>query len=182
MEPLPHNHIQVPFGYEPPSEERKGTLIVYDDFSDVRPAELAQVYRFAEERDFARIVFYPIHEETARRMGVRELAPYHQRIKALQEAMEEAENSAASPVKAVLDQWEGKRKKYTPVETALDFLTEKYKGPFFVWMPERLAAKWAGFASFPEWIRRLRLVVAPPYGHALPSRMEEYKSRWEYAR
>jgi hypothetical protein len=182
VDTLPKNNIQVPFGYEPPAGDKKGTLIVYDDFADVRPAELAPVYRFAEERGFIRIVFYPIHEETARRMAGGELAPYHQRLRALQEAMEEAEKTVSSPVEAVLDQWEGKRKKYTPVETALDFLTEKHKGPFFVWMPERLAAKWAGFASFPEWIRRLRLVVAPPYGYPLPSRMEEYKSRWEYAR
>lgn len=171
----------VPFGFEPEEETRKGTLLAYDDFASVNPMELAFLFRFASERNFARIVLYLIHEETARRMGDRELEAYHKRLARLQEAMEEAEQAPGHKIKAVLDQWEGKRKKYTPVETALDFLTEKYKGPWFVWMPERLAVKWAGFASFPQWIRQVRLVVASPQGSGIPPILEPYQSRWEYA-
>jgi hypothetical protein len=179
---LAKDNIQVPFGYEPPAEEKKGTLIVYDDFAEVRPGELTEIYRFAEKRGFVHVVFYPIHEETARRMGNQGLSAYHSRIRLLQKAMEYAEGDLSPSIKATMDQWEGKRKKYTPMETALDFLTEKNKGPFFVWMREETAVKWAGYASFPEWIRRLRLVVAPPYGHKLPAKLEEFKSRWEYVR
>ncbi|MNC75908.1 hypothetical protein D3C75_1275190 [compost metagenome] len=51
-----------------------------------------------------------------------------------------------------------------------------------MWMPERLALKWAGYDSFKEWIRKLRLVVAPPAGGARHPVLEEYASRWEYAR
>jgi hypothetical protein len=174
------DNIQVPFGYEPPVETQKGTLIVYDDFSDARILELMEVFRFAEARGFIHVVFYPIHEETGRRMGLQDLAPYFRRVEQLQALLEEAE--APSGLKITLDQWEGKRRKYTPVETALDFLTEKNKGPFFVWMTERLAAKWGSYASFPDWIRKVRLVVSPPYGNQLPAAMKEFESRWEYVR
>ncbi|MDF2924113.1 MAG: hypothetical protein K0R57_3027 [Paenibacillaceae bacterium] len=176
------NNIQVPFGYEVPADAAKGTLIVYDDFTDVRQAEVLEVLRFAGERAFAGVVFYPIHEETARRMGNRDLAPYYRRLEGLQQALEEAEGQASPPFRVAVDQWEGKRKKYTPVETAMDFLTEKHKAPFFVWMRSEYAAKWAEYASFPLWIRKLRLVVAPPYSVALPAIMKEYESRWEYMR
>jgi hypothetical protein len=174
--------IHVPFGYEPPAEGRRGTLIVYDDFEETRAAELTQIYQFARERDFTHVIFYPIHEETGRRMGIQPLTSYFKRMDRLQELLQDTEGEVPPGIKVTLDQWEGKRKKYTPVETALDFLTEKNKGPFFVWMTERLAGKWASYASFPEWIRKLRLVVAPPYGNPLPQSMEEYASRWEYVR
>lgn len=173
---------QVPFGYEPPVEAKTGTLIVYGDFPAPEAAELAEIYRFAGQRGFDRIVLYPIHEETARRMGLITLAPYHRRLQELQEAMEEAEPFLPAGAKALLDQWEGKRKKYTPVDTALGFLTEKHRGPFFLWMPEALAVKWAGYDSFKQWIRQLRLVVAPPAEGAGHPALEQYRSRWEYAR
>lgn len=176
------DNIKVPFGYEPPAETQKGTLIVYDDFSEPRAAELLEIYRFAEERGFVHVVFYPIHEETGRRMGLADLAPYHRRVEGLQELLEETESQRPSGTKVTLDLWEGKRKKYTPVETALDFLTEKNRGPYFVWMTERLAGKWGSYASFPEWIRKVRLVVSPPYGNPLPPAMAQYESRWEYVR
>lgn len=177
------DNIQVPFGYEPHSDERRGSLIVYDDFSEARAEELVVIFRLAEEKKFSRIIFYPIHEETANRMGIAGLEPYHRRVKLLQAALVEAEQMARPSVEIALDAWEGKRKKYTPVETALAFLTEKNKGPHFVWMTEQIAAKWAGFASFPEWIRKLRLIIAPPYaGGSLPPALKDYKSRWEYAR
>lgn len=180
------DRIQVPFGYEPLTESRTGTLIVYDDFSDVRPAQLIQILQFAADRKFSLVVLYPIHEETARRMGIMELTPYHRRLEGLQEALEEAQQAQdqaqdQAAVKVSIDQWEGKRKKYTPVETALDFLTEKQKGPFFVWMPSRFAVKWAAYASFPEWIRKLRLVVAPPRVEHPPKALQEFSNRWEYA-
>lgn len=175
------DNIQVPFGYEPPQEGKKGTLIVYDDFGESTVPELLQVFRFAEERGFTHVIFYPIHEETGRRMGL-ELTPYHRRVQGLQELLEDADPEIPAGIRVTLDQWEGKRKKYTPIETALDFLTEKNKGPYFVWMTERLAAKWGTYASFPEWIRKVRLVVAPPYGNVLPPRMTEFETRWEYVR
>jgi hypothetical protein len=176
------DNIQVPFGYEPPAESRKGTLIVYDDFSEVPEPEVLEIYRFAEERGFVQVVFYPIHEETGRRMGMEGLDAYHRRVDRLQEVLEDTAPMAPPEVRITLDRWEGKRKKYTPVETALDFLTEKNKGPYFVWMTERIAGKWGSYASFPEWIRKVRLVVAPPYGNPLPEAMKEYESRWEYVR
>ncbi len=173
---------QVPFGYEPPQEVKTGTLIVYGDFTDIAVTGLAEVYRFAGLRGFDRIVLYPIHEETGRRMGLTELPPYYRRVQELEAAMEEAEPNLPAGARALLDQWEGKRKKYTPVDTALAFLTEKHRGPFFVWIPERLALKWAGYDSFKEWIRKLRLIVAPPAGGARHPVLEEYASRWEYVR
>lgn len=176
------DNIQVPYGYEPPVENKKGTLVVYDHFADVHPSGLAEVYRFAQERGFVRIVFYPIHELTASRMGITGLAPYHQRSRMLAESMEAAEKATGCSIPALVDSWEGKRKKYTPVEAALTFLTEKHSGPYFLWLPEQLAAKWAGYASFSQWIRRIRLVIGPPYGFPMPPVAHEYQNRWEYAR
>ncbi|WP_438449269.1 hypothetical protein [Gorillibacterium sp. sgz5001074] len=175
------DNIQVPFGYEPPVEVKKGTLIVYDDFSEAGVPQLLEIFRFAEDRGFDHVIFYPIHEETGRRMGL-ELTPYHRRAHQLEELLEEISPQTPRRIRVTLDQWEGKRKKYTPVETALDFLTEKNKGPFFVWMTERLASKWGTYASFPEWIRKVRLALSPPYGNPLPPAMKEYESRWEYVR
>lgn len=175
---MSNNHFQVPYGYEPPVETRKGTIIAYDSFEEIRISELAALFRLAEERDFVRVVLYPIHEETGRRMGLAGLSPYHKRVKALEELAEVAE----AQVPVTVDRWEGKRKKYTPVETALDFLAEKYRGPYFVWMTEEMAGKCAAYASFDEWIRKVRLLVAAPSGKRLPAKMEAYASRWEYVR
>lgn len=176
------DNIQVPFGYEPPAEGPKGTLIVYDDFGETHAPELLEVFRFAENRGFVHVIFYPIHEETGRRMGLPDLEPYHRRVQRLEELLEETEAHVRSGIRVTLDRWEGKRKKYTPIETALEFLTEKNKGPYFIWMTERLAGKWGTYASFPEWIRKVRLVVSPPYGQPLPPAMKEFEARWEYSR
>ena len=175
---MQRNLVRVPYGYEPPEEARRGTLLIYDDFSDPRLVELEAILKLAETKDFKEAVFYPIHEETGKRMGLEDLAPYYRRVDLLEELL--ADCQASIPYK--IDKWEGKRRKYTPVETALSFLTDKYKGPYFLHLTEEMAARVAGFASFKEWIRQIRLLVAPPYGHRLPPIMEEYASRWEYTR
>ena len=67
-----------------------------------------------------------------------------------------------------LDKWEGKRKKYTPIDTSLTFLTEKSSGPHFVCMSDRYANLFVTYPSFKEWIKKVRLVIltnsmSPPW-------------------
>jgi len=177
---MARDNIKVPFGYEPEEEKVKGTFIAYGPFQTVRGGEVEDILGLASTRGFKRVVFYPIHEETGKRMGWPDLEAYHRRVDALEEVLEASAGGAAIPWN--VDHWEGKRKKYTPIETALRFLTEKHPAPYFLWMHEETAAKFATYASFEEWIRKVRLLVAPPYGNKLPPKLEEYGSRWEYVR
>ncbi|WP_374706013.1 hypothetical protein [Paenibacillus antibioticophila] len=73
------NNIQVPFGYEPPAEREKGTLVFYDSFEEITEEELDQALALLERRSFARLVLYPLHEETVRRMSRKPVAPYYKR-------------------------------------------------------------------------------------------------------
>lgn len=72
---------QVPFGYEPPANREKGTLIYYDTFEDTTDEALVIAAETAKARSFARFVLYPIHEETARRMSKAQVSAYYKREK-----------------------------------------------------------------------------------------------------
>ncbi|WP_420869640.1 hypothetical protein [Cohnella ginsengisoli] len=99
---------QVPFGYEPPANREKGTLIYYDTFEDTTDEALVIAAETAKARSFARFVLYPIHEETARRMSKAQVSAYYKREKRLAEWAREREEDEPAPE---LDRWEGKRKK-----------------------------------------------------------------------
>ena len=51
----------LPYGYEPPVEQRKGTLIYYDSFEQTTDEELDLAAKIAEERSFMKFVLYPLH-------------------------------------------------------------------------------------------------------------------------
>lgn len=75
----------VPYGYEPPASERKGTLVFYDSFEHISDQELAEAARTATERKFTKLVLYPLHEETVRRMTKEPVQAYYKREDRLHE-------------------------------------------------------------------------------------------------
>ncbi|OMF83494.1 hypothetical protein [Paenibacillus glucanolyticus] len=171
---MPRNLVHVPYGYEPPKPATKGTLIFYDSFEQVQE-DLEQAVAILEERAFSKLVLYPLHEETVRRMFKEPVSPYYKREKRLQEWVGEREDSSV-----VIEAFESKRKKYTPIDTALRHLVEKYGSPHFLILTPEVANVFASFSSFEEWIVKLRLILLsePPYLHP---RLEKFRHRWDIA-
>lgn len=171
-------NVRVPFGYEPPKmrEPERGSLWVYDSFADYSLQELLPILRLVEDRSIARLVLYPLHEETVRRMDKQPVEPYYRRVEALEALMEEAE----AGVDWTIERFEGKRKKYTPMDTAFRFLEEKYASPHFVYVSEAMAARLAGYESFETWSKKVRMFIAGEGGASLAHPMlMKHPNRWE---
>lgn len=166
---------RVPYGYEPPTDKRRGTLIYYDSFEETTDDEIAAAAAALHDRAFAKLVLYPIHEETAKRMSKAPVSPYYKREKRLAEWLGEFGSGRVS-----IDGWEGKRKKYTPMEASLRHLTETLPGPHFLYVSPETANLFASFASFEEWIERIRLIVSAEPRQVHP-RLAKYGHRWEIA-
>ncbi|RRJ61665.1 hypothetical protein EHV15_00760 [Paenibacillus oralis] len=170
-------NIQVPFGYEPPVPSRKGTVIFYDSFMHISDEELDFAAKEAARRAFAKLVLYPLHELTVKRMSNEQAGPFYQREDRLHEWKRER---GAADVEVLVEGWEGKRKKYTPADAAFRYLTEKYPAPYFLYMTPDMANRFAGFSSFEEWIVKLRLLLSdnPAVPHP---KLEKYRHRWNVA-
>ncbi|WP_159881955.1 hypothetical protein [Paenibacillus puerhi] len=176
---MPKQNLRVPFGYEPPKERDKerGTIWVYDSFEGYSMQELLPLLKLAEERQFAKLVFYPLHEETLRRMSKQAAEPYYRRVQALEALLEEADPLTDWTI----ERFEGKRKKYTPADTAFRFLEEKYSSPFFVYVTDDTARKLAGYEGFESWLTKVRLLVAGGDEQApLPALLAKHAGRWEH--
>jgi len=171
---MKHVATTVPYGYEPPKEQYKGTLIYYDIFEDTSDQELDEAEKIAEERNFSRFVLYPLHEETVRRMLKHPVRAYYKREQQLESWKQDRGSQA------VIEGFEAKRKKYTPMDSALRHLTEKYPAPHFLYLTPEMANLFASYSSFAEWIVKLRLILAdkPDGLHPL---LEKYRSRWDVA-
>lgn len=167
-----HNVQSVPYGYEPPEEMFKGTFIFYDTFETVTERELDRVMTLLEQYQFDQVVFYPLHEETFRRMTREPIAPYYKREQKLHDWKRERDS-----VPVMIEGLEGKRKKYTPFDTALRHLTEKFKGPYFIGVTPEMANRLASYSSFEEWIVKLRLLLTGSPKELHP-RLEKFKHRW----
>lgn len=166
----------VPYGYEPPKDQPKGTLIYYDTFEQTSDEELDAAARTARVRSFARFILYPIHEETMKRMSKStNVGPYYKREKRLVEWVEET-----ALYKATIDGWEGKRKKYTPIEAALRHLTETLPAPHFIHLSPEMANLFVSFSHFEEWIVKIRLILSSE-PIVLHPRLEQYRNRWNTA-
>ncbi|WP_373232870.1 hypothetical protein [Cohnella sp.] len=162
----------VPYGYEPPVDQVKGTLIYYDSFEQTLDEELDVAAETARVRSFARFVLYPIHEETMRRMTKSPVSPYYKREKRLYEWKQERGREEVA-----IDGWEGKRKKYTPIDSALRHLTETLPAPHFIYISPEMANSFASFSSFEEWIVKIRLILSSEPS-VLHPRLEKYRERW----
>ncbi|WP_018752228.1 hypothetical protein [Paenibacillus sanguinis] len=170
-------NIQVPFGYEPPVADRRGTLIFYDSFEHMEEAELELAAAEAVARRFVKLVLYPLHEETVRRMTKQPVSAFYRREDRLHE-WKRAHGSSA--VAIAVEGWEGKRKKYTPIDTALRHLTEKYPAPHFIYLTPETANQFASFSSFEGWITKVRLLLTAESADLHP-RLQRFAHRWELA-
>ncbi|WP_334075799.1 MULTISPECIES: hypothetical protein [Paenibacillus] len=169
------NNIQVPYGYEPPVRQRKGTLIFYDAFEQVTSEDLDAAAAVAEQRAFERLVLYPLHEETVRRMTKDPVRSFYKREDELHEWKRGQNRPDIS-----IEGWEGKRKKYTPIDSALRYLTEKYPSPYFLYLTPEMGNLFASFSSFEEWIVNIRLLFTEE-PETLHPRLEKFRHRWSVA-
>lgn len=172
---MARQNITVPFGYKEPNAKVKGTLFVFDSFDDWEEEQVSNLFRFAEERAFASVIIVPQHEETLKRMKYPCDLPFFQRVKNVQSIMD----NLPTNTRYVIDQWEGKRKKYTPLDTLLRHLVDKYPGPYFVYMNDWYANIFASTTEFDSWIKRLRLFIEPRLRNPLHSKLMNVEERWE---
>jgi len=166
---------RVPYGYEPPAEQRKGTLIYYDSFEHTTNEELEAAVQTAVDRRFTKLVLYPLHEETVRRMTKEPVLPYYKREDRLHEWKR---NQGSSFI--TVENLEGKRKKYTPLDSALRHIADVYPSPHFLYLTPEMANLFASFSSFEEWIVKLRLLLSASPAHLYP-RLKKYRHRWDVA-
>lgn len=168
-------NIQVPFGYEPPQKNRKGTIIFYDSFEHTTNEDLEQAVSVAEGRNFEKLVLYPLHEETVRRMFRNDVVTsYYKREDRLHEWKREHGNKSV-----FIEGFDGKRKKYTPFDSALRQLTEKFPAPYFVYVTPDMANVLASFSSFEGWIVKIRLLLTERPVEIHP-RLLKFQHRWEH--
>ncbi|GLX70598.1 hypothetical protein [Paenibacillus glycanilyticus] len=167
---------RVPYGYteDKDASPRKGTLVYYDTFQDVSEEQLNRVAELAKARSFAKLVLYPLHEETAKRMWKRPIEPYYKREERLFEWRREHGDDGT----ITIENWEGKRKKYTPMEAAIRHLIEVYAQPMFLYVSPATANAFASFHSFEEWISKLRLILTEPPPDAHPN-LTKFRHRWD---
>lgn len=166
------NINKVPFGYEPPKEELKGTLIYYDSFEDTTDEDLELAAEVAVERSFAKLVLYPLHDETVRRMSKIPVSAYFKREDRLHEWKREKGGA-----NVIVERLEGKRKKYTPIDSALRHFQDKYPSPYFLYVTGETANMFASYSSFEEWIVKIRLILTSEPLHVHP-RLEKFRHRW----
>ncbi|MEK3904422.1 MULTISPECIES: hypothetical protein [unclassified Paenibacillus] len=165
----------MPYGYEPPANERKGTLIFYDSFEHISDMELLKAAETAVERRFMKLVLYPLHEETVRRMTKEPVKAWYKRDDRLHEWKKEQGQSFIT-----VESLEGKRKKYTPLDSALRHISDIYPAPYFLYLTPAMANLFASFASFEEWIVKLRLLLSEAPAQVHP-RLEKFRHRWDVA-
>lgn len=163
----------VPYGYEPPVEQRKGTLVFYDSFEHITDQELVIAAKTATDRRFTKLVLYPLHEETVRRMTKEPVSAYYKREDRLHEWKREQGLSFIT-----VESLEGKRKKYTPLDSALRHLAEIYPSPIFLYLTPKVANQFASYSSFEEWIVKIRLLL-PSAPSSLHPRLLKFRHRWD---
>ncbi|WP_019911199.1 hypothetical protein [Paenibacillus sp. HW567] len=172
---MKHDIQRVPYGYEPPAAERKGTLVFYDSFERITDQELELAAQTAADRKFTKLVLYPLHEETVRRMSKEPVQAFYKREDRLHEWKREQGRSFIT-----VESLEGKRKKYTPLDSALRHISTVYPSPYFLYLTPETANQFASYSSFEEWIVKIRLILsaAPAYVHP---RLEKFRHRWDVA-
>lgn len=171
---MAQNNIQVPYGYEPPVDSRKGILVYYDTFELVTDEELDEAVKWMKQMSFRKLILYPLHESTAKRMSKDEVRPYYKRIDFLHDWRRSIEETDV-----VIEGLEGKRKKYTPIDSALRHLTETYGKPLFLLVSPETASMFASYDSFEPWITRIRLLLTSgPSSSQMHPRLVQYAHRW----
>ena len=170
---MPNSIQKVPFGYEPPQEDDKGTIVYYDSFEQTTDAELDLAASLVRKRLFTKLILYPLHEQTIRRMTKQPVSPLYKR----EEKLFSWKQDRNLPY-VQMERLEAKRKKYTPIDSALRHLSETYPTPLFLIMSAEMANLFASYTSFEEWIVQIRLILItkPLNMHA---KLMQYEHRWE---
>lgn len=168
--------VYVPFGYTEPQVKTKGTVFVYGTGEHWSIRWMKALEKWSADKGMARVILFPQHEDTLRRMDISSFLPYHERIEHIKQSLNDA------GVLFELDEWEGKRKKYTPMDTSLRFLTDKYTGPYFLLMDDLYASRFSKYKDFKQWIKKLRLVIEEQYGETLPMDLKTWEHRIERIR
>ncbi|MGC5771770.1 hypothetical protein [Paenibacillus pabuli] len=168
-------YTNVPYGYEPPPATRKGTLIFYDSFEHVTDEQLERAAATADTRSFEQLVLYPLHESTVKRMSRDAVQAYYKREDRLHDWRRDHPESRIR-----VESLEGKRKKYTPIDTALRHITAEYKAPHFLYLTVEMANQFASFDSFKDWIKEVRLIIDGDPVNLHP-KLEQNTHRWEWA-
>ncbi|NGZ77756.1 hypothetical protein [Saccharibacillus alkalitolerans] len=164
----------IPFGTEASKPSLKGTMIYYDSFQHTTDEQLARAAQAAAARSFSQLVLYPLHEATVKRLTGETASAFYKR----DDRVHEWRRDQRIMRNVTVENWDGKRKKYTPLEAALRFMDEKYPSPLFLYLTADNANRFASFATFEEWIVRIRLVVDEPPARLHP-RLEKYRHRWD---
>ncbi|WP_419873508.1 hypothetical protein [Candidatus Pristimantibacillus sp. PTI5] len=164
---------KMPFGYEPPVDELKGTIVYYDSFEHTTERELDLAAYITKERSFRKLVLYPLHEQSLKRMTKEEVSPFYKREDRLHEWKRDRGEE-----NVIVERLEIKRKKYTPIDSALRHLAETYPKPLFLLLTGEMANLFASYSSFEEWIVKIRLLLTEEPDRLHP-RLLEYKHRWE---
>ncbi|MCG7409788.1 hypothetical protein MH117_20485 [Paenibacillus sp. ACRRX] len=167
-------NIKIPYGYEPAEALSKGTLIYYDSFEHTSDIQLDLAVQQAEQRSFAKLVLYPLHEQSTKRMYAEPVSAYYKREDRLHEWKRDRGYHDVA-----IESWEGRRKKYTPVETALHHIMDTYRAPYFLYVTPDMANLLASYASFEAWIVKVRLLLSAEPDHIHP-RLTQYRQRWDW--
>ncbi|QGQ96479.1 hypothetical protein EHS13_17100 [Paenibacillus psychroresistens] len=172
------SRIQVPFGFEIDNKQKglHGCMWAYGSFEAFTLEQLQRIMDLAHRMEMKKLVLYPLHEETLKRVGETAVA-FYRRADGLEELLEQMDIT----VDTVIERWEGRRKKYTPMDTSFRFLEEKFKGPYFVYVTLDMANKLAAFNDFDIWIKKLRLCVdmTSATTSKLHPKLESTTHRWD---
>ena len=172
---MARGHAMIPFGATLAVPDRKGTVIYYDDFQETSDEQLRAALDYVRERKFKKLIFYPLHEETVRRMdGNKKVDPLYKREQRLNNWIQQLPDT----YDLGMELWEGKRKKYTPIEAALRHLTTKYAAPHFIYLTPYYSHMFASYPSFEEWINKVRLIISEPMSPT-PVKLQKYEKRWD---
>lgn len=172
---MARDRIVVPFGYEPIEDGIKGTLFVLDDFETITHVDIHRIFELGYKRSFEKIVFYPLHEQTLKRMFGDGYRPYFKRVEVLESLL----NDVHTDISFNIDKFEGKRKKYTPIETALIFLMEKYNKPYFLYISNEYANKLLTYQTTEQWIKDVKLLIHFKSDVIHTEPLRKFQNRWE---
>lgn len=172
---MAREQTMIPFGATPAKPDRKGTVIYYDDFQDISDEQLSVALNYVRERKFKKLILYPLHEETVRRMDSnKRVDRFYKREQRLQDWIQQVPDTYDLGIEL----WEEKRKKYTPMEAAFRHITTKYAAPHFIYMSPYYSQLFASYPSFEEWITKVRLIVSEPMS-SVPAKLQKYEKRWD---
>ncbi|AEO93315.1 gp44 [Bacillus phage G] len=172
---MARKNIKVDFGYQE-DNTFKGSVFIVDKFEDSINCHLERIIKTLDERDFEKVVLYPLHENTLKRMNIDVSKKYFSRL----DDLENLVSNVKTYIPVSIDKLDGKRKKYTPLDFILNHLTEKHKKPYFVCLSKDIANKFASYSSFDTWIKEVRLIIAEDVTLALHKNLEKNSKRIEF--